>query len=105
LFQVVEDEEDPTLTEVIDKGVLDRAAGGRSDTDRLSDRAGDEIRVGDRREGDEPNAVGRIGAERGCRGEGQTRLADAGRTGEGQEADVRLTQEGQHRRQLLVATD
>ncbi len=57
LLEVVEDQQQALLADVRDKRVEDRAARVTSDAERSGDRRRDKVRVADRRQVDEDDAV------------------------------------------------
>jgi glucose-1-phosphate adenylyltransferase len=89
---------------VVDRSIVDKdvhiCAGAR-----VGDRRNHKRRVGDWREIDEPNPVGK-GVEQFCRRlQGQTRLAGAARTSEREQAHRVVAQQFANRRQIVLATN
>jgi hypothetical protein len=75
------------------------------DTERLTKGRQDEVSVADGDERDEANAVGELVGDLGCHLECQARLADTTRSGQGDDGDVHVEQQGADGRDLPGASD
>jgi hypothetical protein len=88
LLQVVEDQEQPLLTDPPDEKVEEISAGLCTDPKDGGDRSGDELRIADRCEVDEVDAAGKSVGHAPCQLETKARLPAATRPGEGQKAST-----------------
>ena len=89
LFEVVEHEEQRPIGEIVEESLSRRSAGDVAQAERGDDRRSDEVRVGDRIERDEPDAIGKGGSRAPGKLDRQARLAGPAGSQEGDEAVVR----------------
>ena len=88
LFEVVEDEQGALLTEVINQRVDWPAAAGRRDRKRLRNRGRHKLRIVDRAEGHEVDAVGELVKDIGCNLQAEARFAGTTRSGQREQAGL-----------------
>ncbi len=105
LLEAVEHEQRAAVAEGGLEGLEGRVVAGFADAERLGEGGGDEFGVGDRREGDEADAVGEAAGDRLGDLQGEAGLADAAGAGQGQEADPGLAEEAGDGRDLALAPD
>ena len=90
LLEVVQHQQGALVAQERRQPPVERLVAGLAHAEGLGDGGGDQVGVGDRGEGDEPDAVReRVGNRRGDL-EGEAGLADAAGAGQRQQADVRL---------------
>jgi hypothetical protein len=90
LLQVVEDQEQPLLIDPPDEKVEEISARVCTDPKDRGDRSGHELRISDRREVDEKDAVGKSVGHAACQLETKARLSAATWPGEGHKASATL---------------
>ena len=71
-----------------DEPVLQRLSSARPQTERVRHGAGNEFGCDERRQADESRAIGKAIRDRVCRGDGETRFADATRAGQREDAHL-----------------
>ena len=102
VLEVVEDEQDQLVIEERGQALGQRRAAGVREADGLGNGGSDQRRIGDRGQGDEPDPVReRIGDDRGGR-DGEPGLAGAAGTGQCQQADVGLAEQGRDGRDFRL---
>jgi hypothetical protein len=105
MLQVVDQQQHLHLLQVPGKGLHQRPARRVFDPERLGEDRRNEIRVLQRRQGHEGDAVGKIPVGTPCHLQGQPGLADAPGTGQGQKPHVVATQQGRHVLHFALAPD
>jgi len=86
LLEVIEHQEHVALANVVHEPINSAAAAAVREPERLRDRGGHEIRLGDRRQLHEEDAITIIGHRAACDLEAEPRLAGAARPGKRQQA-------------------
>ncbi len=86
VLAVVEDHQESTAGERVGQGLGDRHVGAGRDPECGGERVGNRIRVGDRRELDQPHTVGEFVGEARADREREPCLADTTHAGEGHQA-------------------
>ena len=102
VLEVVEHQEQASRSQIGAQRRLYRLGGGFANAERAGDGGGDHRRGGDRRQRDEPDAIGVLPNQFGGHTQGQAGLAGATGSGEREQADSGLFQPvADLRRQLL----
>ena len=105
LFEIVDDQQQMTVMQHIAEHVGHGPLSGPADAERLGDGRRDEGGIGDRRQRHDRGAVGERILQAGGHLQGETGLADAAGTGQGEEANLALVQGLADRRQLPLTTE
>ena len=94
VLEVVEHQEQAPRSQIGAQRRLDRLGGGFANAERAGDGGGDQRRGRDRRQRDEPDAIGVRLDQIGGDLQGQAGLAGATRSGEREQADAGLSPAG-----------
>jgi hypothetical protein len=105
VLEVVQDQQRLPLPEELAQALLRRPRGRLPRTESLGDGRGNQDRIADRGEGNEPDAIGELGGDLLGDPDRQPRLADPARTGQGDQADAGPAEQGDDRRDLPLPAD